>query len=99
MHCNLRLSQEGLRRLAHYVDAAMLRWAAQHGRYGVLSADASADARSHGEQERGKTQQQKQLQQQQPPQQQGGGGRGTGKRGGRRSGGGLKKTGRAEAER
>ncbi len=36
MHCNLQLAPAGLTRLARYVDAAMLRWAAAHGRYDVL---------------------------------------------------------------
>ncbi|KAI7839288.1 hypothetical protein COHA_006986 [Chlorella ohadii] len=36
VHCNLRLAPAGLTRLARYVDAAMLRWAAAHGRYDVL---------------------------------------------------------------
>lgn len=36
VHCNLRLAPAGLRRLVRYVDAAMLRWAAAHGRYDVL---------------------------------------------------------------
>ena len=36
VHCNLRLAPGGLLRLVRYVDAAMLRWAAVHGRYDVL---------------------------------------------------------------
>lgn len=36
VHCNLRLAPGGLLRLVRYVDAAMLRWAAAHGRYDVL---------------------------------------------------------------
>jgi hypothetical protein len=36
VHCNLRLAPAGLARLVRYVDAAMLRWAAVHGRYDVL---------------------------------------------------------------
>jgi hypothetical protein len=36
VHCSLRLRGEGLDRLLSYVDGAMLRWAARHGRHDVL---------------------------------------------------------------
>lgn len=60
VHCNLRLAPAGLRRLAATVDAAMLRWAAQHRRYDVLpgggageegfpEAELAAEHRSGGE--------------------------------------------------
>lgn len=42
VHCNLRLAPDGLRRLAATVDAAMLRWAAQHRRYDVLPGGGGA---------------------------------------------------------
>ncbi|GAB4817394.1 hypothetical protein N2152v2_004440 [Parachlorella kessleri] len=38
VECNLRLKGDSLLRLLHYVDNAMLRWAARTGRYEVLSS-------------------------------------------------------------
>ena len=44
VHCNLRLGPNSLRRLLLFTDAALLRWAARHGRYDVLPQSGEAGA-------------------------------------------------------